>query len=388
MRRCAWILLGLVACAPAVDRAARLRADVAALADPVYDGRRTGTHGAFAAAAWIEGKMREAGLRNVRFDPFTSHATSCKNVVGELPGRRTDRLIVIGAHYDHLGSQIENGVHTLYPGADDNASGVAGLLEIARELASMGTHENTFVFVAFSGEEIGLLGSAHYARTAPGRMIAMLNLDMIGRLGDGKLIVGGTATGDGFERIVRDANTGGLDLALKEGGIGPSDYTSFFKNGVPVLWFFSGAHEDHHRPTDTIDKIDPAGMVRVADLVVAAARAIDGLPEPPAFHRIEGKEPEAAPRDDPRTMVKLGTMPDYAYEGEGVLFTAVREDGAGHAGGMRDGDILVELDGEAVGNVEVYTEILYELETGKAYSYTVLRNGERVGGTVTPTKRW
>lgn len=386
MRRFAWLALLLSACAAAPDRAARLRADVATLADPVYDGRRTGTNGAFAAAAWIDGRMREAGLQNVRFQEFTSHAIACKNVIGELPGARADRLIVVGAHYDHLGSAIENGVHTLYPGADDNASGVAGLLAIARELASMGTHENTIVFVAFSGEEIGLLGSSHYARTAPGRMIAMLNLDMIGRLGGGKLIVGGVATGEGFEAIVRDA--GGPDLALKEGGVGPSDYTSFFKHDVPVLWFFSGAHPDHHKPTDTVDKIDAAGMVRFVDLVVDIVRRIDGLPEPPAFHRVEGKQPEAPSSDEPRTMVKLGTMPDYAYEGEGVLFTAVREDGAGYAGGMRSGDVLVELDGDKIGNVNDYTEILYDLELNEAVPYAVMRDGQRVTGTVTPTSRW
>lgn len=369
----------------------RLRGDAAALADPIYDGRRTGTNGAFAAAAWIEKEMRDAGLSNVRFQPFenTPHGgatVACKNVLGEIPGERADRLIIIGAHYDHLGSKIEDGVPMLYPGADDNASGVVGLLELARLLAPLRRPNNTIVFVAFSGEEIGLLGSSHYARTAPGRMIAMLNMDMIGRLGDGKLIVGGIATGAGFDEIVAKSNVYDVPLALKEGGLSPSDNTAFFHKDVPVLWFFTGAHLDHHKPTDTPDKLDVDGMARTVDLVAGIARAIDALPEPPEFFRVAGKSAMTAAPNGARKMVSLGTMPAYDYEDEGVLFAGVREDGAGAAGGLRAGDILIELDETEVHDVNDYTSILRDLEPNKTYTYKVLRAGRPVTGTVTPLK--
>lgn len=234
--------------------------------------------------------------------------------VRELRGRRADRLIVVGA------------------------SDAAPLRRIERELASMGAHENTFVFVLADD-------AVRYARTAPGRLIAMIALE-------GGPAVGGVGTGEGFEAMARDA--GAPEIEAEPGPLA----AAFYEKDVPVL------------------------SVGDITLAVELARRIDGLPEPPAFRRIRRHE------DEPRTMVKLDTMPDYTFDGEGVLFGGVREDGAGYAGGMRAGDVLVELDGEKIGNVEEYTQLLHDLKLNEAVPFVVLRDGERVTGTVTPTSRW
>jgi hypothetical protein len=370
------------AAAPRAD-AARLLDHARTLSSPAFDGRRTGTEGAAAAAGWIEQAMRRAGLSDVRFQPFThvppqEAPIACKNVLGQITGRRPNRLIVIGAHYDHLGST--------YPGADDNASGVAGLLELARLLAAGPQPQYTLLFAAFSGEEIGLIGSSQLARTPPATVAVMLNLDMIGRLRDGKLTVGGIATGEGFEAIVRNAAREDLPLELLEGGVSPSDNTAFFSRDIPVLWFWTGAHPDHHQPTDTPDKLDATGMARIVELAARIVAALDALEEPPAFHRVAGAMPGPdGTSGAARRRAKLGTMPDYNYRDGGVLLQVVRDDGPAARGGLRAWDVLVELAGRKVKTIDDYAAILADLEGGKPYAYTVLRDGLKVTGTVTPT---
>ena len=205
------------------------------------------------------------------------------NVIGVVPGHdpaRSTEAVVVGAHYDHLGRS--GGV--VYPGADDNASGTAVVLELARTFASAGGTARTLVFVLFSGEELGLLGSRHYIRnpTVPiERTVAMINLDMVGRLGDRPLGVGGVATGGGLKTVMEDAGRQvGLALADRDAPGGASDHAPFYGAGVPVLFFHTGAHPDYHRPTDTADKIDADGLARVAAVAARVVEDVAGGPRP------------------------------------------------------------------------------------------------------------
>ena len=300
------------------------------------------------------------------------------NVIGVVPGHdpaRSTETVVVGAHYDHLGRS--GGL--VYPGADDNASGTAVVLELARAFATAGGAPRTLVFALFSGEELGLLGSRHYVRnpTVPiERTVAMINLDMVGRLGDRPLGVGGVATGDGLKTVVDDVGRQlGLALADREAPGGASDHAPFYGAGVPVLFFHTGAHSDYHRPTDTADKIDPDELARVAAVAARVIEDVAGGPRP-TYVALPVPPPRASGALTPRGAAFLGVSPARAGVSDGVRLGAVVPDGAAARAGMREGDIIVRLGEVPVQSFEELRAALQVRRPGDPVRVVYLRDGE------------
>jgi hypothetical protein len=283
------------------------------------------------------------------------------NVVGLLPGSDPvlrGECVVVGAHYDHLGLGGEGSLAPeqtgrVHPGADDNASGTAAMLEIARALAAGPRPRRTVLFAAFGAEELGLLGSAHLVKAPPAacpveRMQLMVNLDMVGRPRAGKVYVEGVDSAKGLRDAVKAAAAKppalGLKLAFGGDGYGPSDHTSFYARGVPVLFFFTGAHADYHRPTDTVDKIDPEGLAAVATLALRAARAAADAPARYQVVRAAPPKGGEVGREGRGYGAYLGAIPDFAERSEpGVLLTGVRPGSPAEGAGIQGGDVLVRV---------------------------------------------
>jgi Tol biopolymer transport system component len=327
------------------------------------------------------------------------------NVVARLPANapaaaRLPGAIVVGAHYDHLGfggrHSLDPESHAAHVGADDNASGVAGLFEIARLLTAPGVVlRRDVVFAAFSAEESGLLGSSHFVRAVdagkvpallPKSTFAMLNLDMIGRLRDNRLQVLGGETASEWASLVTPACAAfRVDCALaQDGGYGPSDQMSFFLAGVPVLHFFTGSHADYHKPSDTSDKINAAGAGQISGIVADVVKGLAARDKALTFNPGAKAPP---PAGDLRSFnASLGTIPDYAGPGpgkSGVLIGGVRPGGAAEKGGIRRGDLLVQLGRHTINSVEDLMYALNASKPGERARAVVVREGKRVELDVT-----
>lgn len=356
------------------------------LSGDAYEGRGAGTAGAVAASAYVADEFRKIGLTPAGdaggyFQSFAWKDRRCRNVVGAVKGRRTDRAIVVGAHFDHLGAHGGE----IFHGADDNASGTAALIEIARAL-SRTTPENSIVFAAFSGEETGILGSQHFVKNLPAlggdpvRVPAMVNMDMVGRLRDDTLVVQGADTSPAFRPILE--SVAGPKLTLLGGGSGRSDHTAFYFHDIPVLFFFTGAHEDYHKPGDVADRLNADGMAKVANFVSRVVGKLAALAEPPAFVRVQ--DMASMSDSSSRPMVRLGTMPDYGFEGPGVQLSGVHGDSPAAKAGWREGDIVEMLDGRETTTVQAYSNLLRELTAGVPVRFRLSRDGKPVEGTITP----
>ncbi len=310
------------------------------------------------------------------------------NVVGILPGaddKLKNQSVVIGAHYDHLGfghfgaadREAEGKVH---PGADDNASGTAVLLELARRLGELPIKPaRTIIFVAFSGEELGLYGSRYYVDhpAAPAAMDAMLNLDMVGRLRDNRITVFGARSGAGLsEGASRLARALGFELSQSD-DVGRSDHRSFYTKKIPVLHFFTGTHGDYHRATDTWEKLNIEGMARVADLVLATALEIAEAKEPIRFVSLPARSTEnSASVTGLRTY--LGTIPDYGAAADGVRLAGVSDQSPAARAGLREGDVIVRLAEKKIQNIEDLTDALGAHKAGDEVAIVVLREGRQI----------
>ncbi len=312
------------------------------------------------------------------------------NVVARIPANapaaeRVAGELVIGAHYDHLGY---GGVHSLTPdssaphvGADDNASGVAAILEVARELKAAPSLKQDVLIMAFSAEESGLLGSSHLVHEPPAgldpkKFRAMLNLDMVGRMRGNQLTVLGAKTAKEWQSLVGAAcDRARIDCALSGDGYGPSDQTSFYAAGVPVLHFFSGSHVDYHKPSDTADRINAAGAGQIATLVGDVAKTVTELPSPLTFQAVS---PEA-PKGDLRSFnASLGTIPDYAgpAEGGGVLLSGVRPGSAAEKAGLRRGDTVIGLGKTELKSLHDFMFVLNGAKPGQTMTAKVRREGK------------
>jgi hypothetical protein len=320
------------------------------------------------------------------------------NVVGRLRAgapevSRRPGTVILGAHYDHLGfggpESMAPGIVAPHNGADDNASGVAAVLEAARTLAARRSElGRDIVFVAFSGEESGVLGSTAFARHPPAgldlsRALAMINLDMVGRLRE-KLTVLGLESAAEWQGIVLP-RCRELDLPCALGGeaYGPSDHTPFYAAGVPVLYLFTGPHDDYHKPSDDWQKINAAGGARVSLLAADVAFDLTSRETPLTYERVA----PPPPRGDSRSYgASLGVVPDYAGPGEGtsgMLLAGVRPGGPAEAAGMRRDDLLVELAGHEIRDVYDLVFVLRQAKPGQTTRAVVMRGGERVELTVT-----
>ena len=349
------------------------------------------------------------------------------NVVGILQGSDPvlkNEAIVIGAHYDHLGRGGEGSLAPkegeVHHGADDNASGTAGLLELAR-IFSAQKPRRTIVFTAFSGEEEGLLGSNYYVNHPPvplANTIAMINMDMIGRMKDKKLVIGGVGTAPEWRPLIETANllqgvtvsatgtpastrnyplvvgsNGGaivtsdsskqFVITMNEDGFGPSDHSSFYAKQIPVLFFWTGTHEDYHKPSDTADKINYTDQSRILAVVARIVRELDSAEKRPTY--AVAKSPAAGRSTGFR--VYLGTIPNYSDSNEGLLLDGVREDSPAAKAGLKAGDRIVKLAGRDVRNVYDYTHALSEMKADNEYEVEVLRGTTRLTLKLTPAAR-
>ncbi len=324
--------------------------------------------------------------------------TQLSNVMGLLPGRdpqRKAQVIVIGAHYDHLGLGAKNSlaprqVGQIHHGADDNASGTAGVLELACDLHNANL-QRSVLFVAFAGEELGLLGSSHYVKAPPFPLEqtgAMLNLDMIGRAKDRKLYVGGVGTAKEFRPLLEEEDKAvNLKLEFSTSGYGASDHTSFTARQVPTLFFFSGLHSDYHKPSDTWDKIDAVTAADILRLAERVVKRLDALPEKPLFVRVAETALPAGVGGGGGYGPYFGSIPDFAEVENGVRFADVRDGSPAAQAGLKAGDILVEFAGKPVRNLYDFTALLRSKKPGDKVGVTVLRGKEKVSVEVTLGKR-
>ncbi|HSS21995.1 MAG TPA: M20/M25/M40 family metallo-hydrolase [Pyrinomonadaceae bacterium] len=350
------------------------------------------------------------------------------NVVGILDGSDPvlkKEVIVIGAHYDHLGHGGEGSLAPregeIHHGADDNASGTAGMLELARIFAAqLPRPKRTLVFIAFSGEEEGLLGSNYYVNhpiLPLANTVAMINMDMIGRMKDNKLIVGGVGTAPEWRSLVEKTNLGFTPyvlgtlgspsasavaavmnaapprtdtdkkpqfvLTLNEDGFGPSDHSSFYAKQIPVLFFWTGTHEDYHKPSDTADKINYDGEALIVGMVARIVTDVAASEKRPTYAVAKS---ESTGRST-GFRVYLGTIPNYADSSDGLLLDGVRDDSPAAKAGIKAGDKIVKLAGRDVHNVYDYTYALGEMKAGQEYEVELMRAGERIKLKLTPAAR-
>ena len=311
------------------------------------------------------------------------------NVVSVLTGSDPslrDENLVIGAHYDHLGlghygARDSRAAGTIHPGADDNASGTAVLLDVARRFAQLpGKPARTIVFAAFSAEELGLYGSRHFVDVANSIATTktMINLDMVGRLRNNRLTIFGTRSGQHLSEIVT-AGARELGLEVTESDdVGRSDHLAFYNKKVPVLHFFTGIHEDYHRPTDTWEKLHIGGMARVSDLVMATVLPIANAKAPISFVSLPSRQPGETRVDGPGLITYLGSIPAYGVSTVGVEIAGVSEGSPAALAGLRSGDVIVQLADKKIQNIEDLTAALQAQKPGDEVPIVVLRAGNPV----------
>jgi len=391
-------LITLLGCSnePILDN--NLKADVEFLADDRLEGRETGSEGEKLAADYIaqrfddlglEGKGTDGYFQDFKFTPkkdphseitFTEsegdNTLTGRNVLAFIDNK-SDQTIVIGAHYDHLGygdqgsSLYRGDEQQIHNGADDNASGVAVMLNLAAKLKNS-NQNNNYLFLAFSGEELGLLGSNYFVKNATLPVTSinyMLNMDMVGRLSaDSTLAVYGTGTSPIFKQTVI-SNNDRFKIVENESGVGPSDHTSFYLNDIPVLHFFTGQHSDYHKPTDDSDKLNYEGMMLISDYIFTLISDLDNNGEL-AFRKTASDETEA-----PRFKVTLGVIPDYLFDGEGMRIDGVSEDKPAQKAGLQRGDIVIQLGEYSVEDMMSYMLALSKFESGNETKVRVLRDG-------------
>jgi hypothetical protein len=411
--------------APGTADAHRLQRDIAYLADDRLEGRATGTPGNDSAAAWIARRDAALGLhapgvdtsraecrdgpipascrtylqRFVARGPELAHAghpdgVPTQNVVALVPGRDralAGQYVVIGAHFDHLGRSVVGAMDpeagtAIRNGADDNASGTAAVLELARLLVANPARRSV-VIANFSGEELGLLGSQWFVDHAPvplDSVDAMINFDMVGRLRNDRLIVYGVNTAAELPAIVQSANVApAFDLRAVGDGYGPSDQSSFYAKGIPVLHFFTDLHEDYHRATDDADRIDSVGTARVVAMAERIVRDIADRGARLTPVRVAAPAPVMSGSSQ-GSSVYLGSIPDMSGGNEpGLRLSGVRGGSPADAGGLKAGDVIVQFGGRPVKDLYSYSDALYAHKPGDMVDVVYLRNGERHTTTVT-----
>lgn len=404
-------LLGIFACKEKVVKEISFQDDVAFLASDELAGRETGTEGELKAAHYIKDRFEEMELQamgnagtyfqtftfapkndphgEVRFresDTKTDSLITGTNVLGFL-NHKAKNTIVIGAHYDHLGMGGEGSLHrdgdAVHNGADDNASGVAIMLQLAQALKAEKYKGNNYIFIAFSGEEMGLLGSNFFTKNATIDLSAvnyMINMDMVGRLNDEKaLAVHGTGTSPIFSQAVFSANSD-FEIAEHKSGVGPSDHTSFYLNDIPVLHFFTGQHEDYHKPGDDSEKLNYEGMKLIQKYIEAIILELDD----------NGKIKFTKTKDEstavPSFKVGLGVVPDYLYNGKGLRIDGVSEGKAAQNAKLQRGDVVIKMGDSTVTDMMSYMRVLSAFDQGDTTTIVIQREGVEIEKEVTFVK--
>jgi len=377
-----------------------IRRDIFYLASEALAGRLTGTPGNDSAAAYIARRYAALGLRPISdgyLQRFVARPPShagpspslpTQNVFAVLPGRDPalrGEYIVIGAHFDHLGTSTDGALDpdvkgAVRRGADDNASGTAAVLELARLLAAAPTRRS-IIFANFSGEEEGLLGSAYFVEHSPvaiDSIAAMLNFDMVGRLKNDKLIVYGILTAKELPSLLDSATANaGLRVTAQGDGFGASDQSSFYAKDIPVLHFFTDLHDDYHRATDVPEHINAAGEARVVAVAERVAREIGDRGPRLTFVRAVAAAPASSTREG--SDVYFGSIPDMAGgDAPGLRLTGVRAGSPADIAGLKAGDVIVEFGGKPVKDLFEYSNALYSHKPGDDVSVVVLRGTQRL----------
>lgn len=387
---------------------------------------------------WLESKPANAQVRfanlsksnaSINVDLRRKQAEAY-NVIGIIEGNDSvlkNEAIIIGAHYDHLGrggaGSLAPNSNDIHNGADDNASGTSALLELARQFKKSKNNKRTLIFIAFGGEEEGLLGSKAYTNNSVfplDKTVAMINMDMVGRLNEGKLTVGGIGTANEWNKLVyekqpkisgervkttdvsyleagrqildKDGKVTGyikpdtyvFNLQLNQDGFGPSDHSSFYAKKIPVLFFFTGTHTDYHKPSDDADKINYDGLEKIAMFVSEIVKTVDQNPTKPTYKVAESSSTMGRGGFN----VSLGTIPSYAdSDNTGLVLDGVRKDSAAEKAGIKSGDKIIKLAGKEVRNISDYMFMLGEMKAGETYEVIVMRGTEKLTLKIVPDAR-
>jgi len=375
--------------------------DIGFLAADERGGRAIGTEGEQQAAEYLAEEFDKLGLQPMGTDGFFQEFTVSKpsnpheeavigtdgagitgrNVIAYLD-KKAEKTIVIGAHFDHLGMGGQGSLHrgdsAIHNGADDNASGTAALLALAK-VFKYETLKSNILFVAFSGEENGLWGSNYFVKnpTLDLKTINyMINMDMVGRLNEEKsLAIYGVGTSPSFSKVLGPINADSLKLVPSESGVGPSDHTSFYLQDLPVLHFFTGQHADYHKPSDDADKINYEGLVQVVRYISRLVAQLDTEPKL-AFTKTKDSS------DSPRFTVSMGVVPDYLYSGKGMRVDGVSEGKPAQAAGLQKGDVVLQLGDSTIIDMMGYMRALSIFKKGDSTQVVVERAGQKIATKV------
>ena len=392
-------LVAFISCKTDINQENRIKEDVTFLASDALEGRQTGTDGEKKAANYIANRFKELGLEakgtegylqpftfkpktkphdEVKFDVNGDGTITGNNVIGFVDNK-AENTIIIGAHFDHLGfggegSLYRDSIKAVHNGADDNASGVSVLLNLAAKLKEKNTNNN-YLFIAFSGEEMGLLGSNYFVKnpTIETKKVSyMINMDMVGRMKkDSTLAVYGTGTSPIFKQVLKSHNDN-FKLIQQESGVGPSDHTSFYLADIPVLHFFTGQHEDYHKPGDDSEKLNYDGMYLISDYIFNIITDLDDNGKL-AFRKTKNES-----ESTPRFKVGLGVIPDYLYDGKGMRIDGVSENKPAQKAGLKKGDIVIKLGDSTITNMMGYMRALSIFEKGNSTKVIVKRGDKEV----------
>ncbi|GMQ30185.1 M28 family peptidase [Algoriphagus confluentis] len=396
--------LGLASCeGPPTDETLKtsLQEDIVYLAADDLGGRAIGTEGEQKAAEYLAQEFKKVGLQAKGTEGFFQSFTVSKpsnpheeavigtdgegitgrNVIGFLD-KKADKTIVIGAHFDHLGMGGQGSMHrgdsAIHNGADDNASGTAALIGLAQILKHEQLNSNV-LFIAFSGEENGLWGSNYFVKNPTidlSTVNYMINMDMVGRLKeDNSLAINGVGTSPSFVPVLDQINADSLKLVTSESGVGPSDHTSFYLQDLPVLHFFTGQHEDYHKPSDDSDKINYEGLVKVVRYISRLVTSLDAEPKL-AFTKTKDSS------DSPRFTVSMGVVPDYMFDGKGMRIDGVSEGKPAQMAGIQKGDVVVQLGDSTVYDMMSYMRALSAFQKGDSTQVVIERSGQKVEAVV------
>ncbi|REL25033.1 PDZ domain-containing protein [Rhodohalobacter sp. SW132] len=393
-----FIIYGCSEPAPSGEHDVSIREHVEWLTSDELEGRLAGSAGEATAANYIADQFLQHGLipagdEGTYFQQFVLEGPIpqamqmenhiARNVVAKIEGRgESDEVIVIGAHYDSQGRggmiSMETGdERVIHPGADDNASGTAGLLWLAGYFSD-NTPDKDMIFVAFSGEEMGLLGSGFFVEQMeiePENVLAMINFDMIGRMEGNELTIFGTGTAEQWNDILQDIDSDSLNITRTPAGTGASDHASFYEAGIPVLHYHTGTHTDYHRSSDTANKINYAGIEKVMNHASILIELLDQMNRDElTFH--ESTDPRESTFDFEGPT--LGVTPDYSFSGTGFRVSAVREGEPAEQAGMQAGDVIVRMGGIEIEDIYDYMESLGEFRRGDELTIIVNRDGEEV----------
>ncbi len=398
----------LISCKEEKPKAVSMKEDVTILADDTFNGRKTGTEGEQKAAEYIIKRFKAIGLspkgykgnytqtfsfrgskdphKEAEFASKSDSATTGTNVIGYI-NNEAETTVVIGAHYDHLGMGGEGSLYregkAIHNGADDNASGVAVMLKLADSLIASAplNNENNYLFIAFSGEEEGLLGSNYFVKnpTIDTKKVSyMINMDMVGRLNEEKtLAVHGVGTSPVFKQTLFANNDANLNIVEHESGVGPSDHTSFYLADIPVLHFFTGQHEDYHKPGDDAEKLNYEGMQQISKYIFSIISDLNDNGQL-AFTKTKN-ESEVVPD----FKVTLGVVPDYLFDGEGMRIDGISEDRPAQKAGLQKGDVVKKMGEHEVTDMMSYMKSLSKFEKGQTTTVTVERDGKLIETEVT-----